>query len=73
MSCGIMEKFITQVYGFVDTLPLFKLIKPGLSSYSQTNLFKHLLDESYKAHDAPRDVIALHRLLYNQTLQLLTR
>lgn len=65
LSCEIVDKFVTQVDGFVDTLPLFKLIKPGLSSYSQTNLFKHLLDESYEAHDALQDVIALQRLLYH--------
>ncbi|XP_062599976.1 maternal protein exuperantia-like [Saccostrea cucullata] len=63
LSCGIMEKFVERVDGFVDTLPLFKLVEPGLSSYSQTNLFKHLLDEAYEAHDALQDVIALQRLL----------
>lgn len=59
LSCEIVDKFVTQVDGFVDTFPLFKLIKPGLSTYSQINLFKHLLNESYEAHDALQDVIAL--------------
>lgn len=47
-------KFVTQVHGFVDIIALFKLFKPGLSSYCETNLFKHLLDKSYESHDASK-------------------
>ena len=49
--------------GFVDTLPLFKSFFPGLSSYSQENIFRKIIGETYEAHNSLGDVIALCSLI----------
>lgn len=49
---------------FEDSLPLLKHLKPGESSYSQPILFKSVFKgQSYFAHHALEDAIALHKLL----------
>ena len=63
MSCGKLSTFQRNVFGFVDTLKLFKLHHKGLPSYSQTNLVSHFLKDTYSAHDAREDVIALRNLV----------
>ncbi|XP_071150130.1 uncharacterized protein [Mytilus edulis] len=48
-------------------LLLFKSSHPGLSSYSQPNLFQRLLGQTYDAHRADEDVDALYTLV-NKTV-----
>ncbi|XP_025113123.1 uncharacterized protein LOC112575461 [Pomacea canaliculata] len=62
-ACAMLAEFERKVTGFVDTLPLFRAIYPGLSSYSQKSLYEHFFHESYAAHEAMSDVTALKRLL----------
>lgn len=65
-SCGKMEDFSKVVVGFLDTLKLFKLMKPGLPSYQQEFLCKTFANTEYDAHDARYDVKALDVLFENQ-------
>lgn len=49
---------------FEDSLPLLKHLKPGEDSYSQPLLFKSIFKgQSYFAHHALDDAMALHKLL----------
>ncbi|CAG2205332.1 unnamed protein product [Mytilus edulis] len=66
-KCSLLDKFMTSISGFVDTLLLFKSSHPGLSSYSQPNLFQTLLGQTYDAHRADEDVDALYTLV-NKTV-----
>ncbi|VDI64025.1 Hypothetical predicted protein [Mytilus galloprovincialis] len=66
-KCSLLDKFMTSISGFVDTLLLFKSAHPGLSSYSQPNLFQTLLGQTYDAHRADEDVDALFTLV-NKTV-----
>lgn len=51
---------------FVDSLPLFKKKWPDLKSYSQPKLYKHIFPkQTYRAHDALEDAIALQKLWDN--------
>ncbi|XP_061190963.1 uncharacterized protein LOC133199106 [Saccostrea echinata] len=60
---NILETFSSAVTGFIDTIPLFKMSHPNLSSYSQLHLFAEILQDKYSAHDSLQDVIALKRLV----------
>ena len=63
-NCNLVEDFVqSNVTGILDTLPLFKVTHPGLHSYSQTHLYSLILEESFLAHNAIEDVVALSRLL----------
>ncbi|XP_025113094.1 uncharacterized protein LOC112575437 [Pomacea canaliculata] len=62
-ACGLLAEFESKVTGFVDTVPLFKAVCPGLDSYKQSALYDHFFRESYAAHEAMSDVRALKRLL----------
>ncbi|CAG2215503.1 unnamed protein product [Mytilus edulis] len=62
-KCSLLDKFMTSVSGFVDTLLLFKSSHPDLSSYSQPYLFQTLLGQTYDAHRADEDVDALYTLV----------
>lgn len=52
---------------FADTLPLLKELLPNRreskKSYKQSDLITDILSETYEAHDALADVLALQRLL----------
>lgn len=48
---------------FADSLPLIKHAKPGLESYSQPKVYKHLFNKPYFAHHALEDSIALFKIL----------
>ncbi|XP_061186226.1 uncharacterized protein LOC133194248 [Saccostrea echinata] len=65
-SCNRIKDASEIVDGFLDTLSLFKLIKPGLSSYRQEYLCNSLISLSYDAHDARGDVVALQKLVEQQ-------
>ena len=43
---------ILMIAGFVDSLPLYKSLYPGLTSHSQGNLYRSLVDGNYDAHNA---------------------
>ncbi|XP_061168887.1 uncharacterized protein LOC133178151 [Saccostrea echinata] len=62
-ACNKITEFSEVVDGFVDTLKLFKLVKPGLPSYRQENLCECLSDIVYSAHNAVDDVAALKSLV----------
>ena len=64
-ACDQLDSFQAKIKGFVDTLPLFKLVYPGLPTYKQTELYSRFVGESYQAHDALADVRALQRLVQN--------
>ncbi|XP_052075942.1 uncharacterized protein LOC127714036 [Mytilus californianus] len=57
--------FRKSVFGFADTLPLFRQKFPGLNSYSQQKLFEHFCNEKYNAHNAVDDVDSLHNSFKN--------
>ena len=61
-NTSLEKEFEEVVSGFLDTLSLFKNVHPGLASYKQESLYKHFFDETYAAHSALQDVIALSRL-----------
>lgn len=44
---NILEKFQHVGNGFYDTLPVFKVLHPNQSSYSQPLLFEEFLHETY--------------------------
>tara|TARA_A100001015_G_C15036800_1_gene736824 strand:- start:2810 stop:3841 length:1032 start_codon:yes stop_codon:yes gene_type:complete len=48
---------------FVDSLYIIKQLKPGLVSYSQPLVFKHLFGGSYFAHHALEDAMALWKIM----------
>ena len=59
----LLGEFHRTVIGFVDTLPLFRALKPGLESYKQSSLAENLLGNStYDAHNALADVRILQAL-----------
>lgn len=62
-ACNKVSEFTEVVDGFVDTLKLFKLVKPGLSSYRQENLCECLSGIVYTADNAIDDVSALKTLV----------
>ena len=62
-NCCLVNLFLENVQGICDTLPVFKVTNPGLTSYSQVNLYNQVIGESYQAHDSLQDAMALKRLL----------
>ena len=62
MPSDVTEKFNETVVGFVDTLPVFKLVYPALPKYTQSFLVNKLTGSEYNAHNALDDVVALCNL-----------
>lgn len=64
-SCDqiITQQLMTHVGGFLDTRKLFRVIYPGLQSYSQESLVRSITCENYSAHNALDDVVALRKLV----------
>ncbi|XP_052212334.1 protein PML-like isoform X3 [Dreissena polymorpha] len=62
-SCGKMFEFQQNICGFLDTYKLLKEILPNMKSYKQENLVKDVIGESYMAHGALQDVLALQKLV----------
>ncbi|XP_063442652.1 uncharacterized protein LOC134722948 [Mytilus trossulus] len=60
-----MNEFSCSILGFLDTLQLFKSLLPGLTSYSQSNLYNTVLNETYDGHDSMGDVVALSRFFHH--------
>ena len=59
----ILKICLTQMlFGFVDTLPLFKSMFPG-KSHSQERLYHDLVSGRYTAHSSLEDVKALLKML----------
>ena len=58
----LWNDFASIVVGFVDTKLVFKKEIPNQTSYTQVNLMKDLLQETYCAHNALDDVKALKKL-----------
>jgi len=62
-NCDLLSDFENATFGFLDTLNLFKKTLPKQPSYRQEDLLKNLLGETYSAHSAIHDVIALQKLM----------
>ncbi|XP_062601160.1 uncharacterized protein LOC134262849 [Saccostrea cucullata] len=62
-SCNKLDCFSNIVEGFIDTLKLFRMERPGLSSYRQEFLCENLAGIGYEAHDARSDVVSLQSLI----------
>ena len=67
--CGadMLYDFQNIVNGFADTLPLFKAVFQGLSSYKQEHLVQHVLQTDYSAHNALHDAVSLKDMMHNKT------
>ena len=48
---------------FVDSLQILKYLLPGLTSYSQPLIYKHLFKNKYFAHHALEDAVALAKIM----------
>lgn len=66
---GLEITFLKVVSGFLDTIPMFRKIHPGLTNYKQDFLVSKFLTKKhdYDAHSAVSDVKYL-RLLFQQQL-----
>ena len=62
-STGLLQRFRSCVYGFLDTLPLCRHLVPGQSRHSLKALYTDLVGEHFEAHDAKNDCIALEKVL----------
>ncbi|XP_062588881.1 uncharacterized protein LOC134250534 isoform X2 [Saccostrea cucullata] len=69
-NCCKTQEIGNCVAGFVDTKQLFKVFDPNVSSFSLPNLYKHYIGETYKAHDALEDVLALQKLVISVGVDL---
>lgn len=63
-QCSLRQEFQAVVHGFVDTFLLSKDLFGNLSSYSQVNMVRHFLGQTYDAHNAAEDARMLQEL-YN--------
>ena len=63
-ACHLDQRFSKKVTRYLGTLQMFKLLKPGLPSYTQTNLVNDVLglEYLYDAHNAVSDVTSLKSL-----------
>ncbi|CAG2255966.1 unnamed protein product [Mytilus edulis] len=69
-SVNLLNEFHCKVFGFSDTLHIFKQKFPGRKSYKQENLVKDILKRSYNAHNAVDDVQLLNILMKNLKVSL---
>ncbi|XP_052084970.1 uncharacterized protein LOC127722154 [Mytilus californianus] len=58
---NMYSELCASTVAFLDSLNLFKLVSPGLSSYSQSFLVDKLLGQQYESHNAVYDT----KLLFN--------
>ena len=63
LSCGTLDRLLSVISGFADTLPVFKTVYPNQPRYTQESLISSLLGSSYNAHDAAEDVAGLQALI----------
>ncbi|XP_033759588.1 uncharacterized protein LOC117341837 [Pecten maximus] len=52
-----------SVEGCIDSLSVFKKVFPGQTNYKQETLMSSILGQTYGAHDAKEDILALSLLL----------
>ena len=62
LQCKLGSPFTNVVHGFSDTLPMFRSLYPNLENHKQPTLVKQILKETYDAHNALADVVALKKL-----------
>ena len=62
-SVDRLEKFVSVVPAFLDTIQLFKDTLPKMGSYQQKFLVQNVLQMDYRAHDAVEDITALRLLV----------
>nr|XP_034335041.1 uncharacterized protein LOC117692109 isoform X2 [Crassostrea gigas] len=64
---NLWGEFCKTVIGFSDTLPMFKIMYPNfLKNYKQETLVESLLNGTYDAHNAEKDVEVLQRLVFEK-------
>nr|XP_034302840.1 uncharacterized protein LOC105322827 isoform X9 [Crassostrea gigas] len=64
---NLWGEFCKTVIGFSDTLPMFKIMYPNfLKNYKQETLVESLLNVTYDAHNAEKDVEVLQRLVFEK-------
>lgn len=68
-KCKLTAAFLSLVFGFCDTLPMFKKLYPNMENYKQQTLVKHILNEHYEAHNALADVKYLQKLVVKANFQ----
>ncbi|WAR22850.1 hypothetical protein MAR_036519 [Mya arenaria] len=59
----ILAKFRELVFGFTDTLTILRKEIPCLKSYSVQNLYETFSADTFNAHDAEADIVALAAVL----------
>jgi len=62
----LVDKFMSSAVALVDSLSFFRKLHPQLESRKHEDLARILLNETYPAHDAVQDVIALQKLISNE-------
>lgn len=62
-SMNMYSELCERTIAFLDSLNLFKLVSPGLSSYSQSFVVDKLLGQQYEAHNAVYDTKLLLNLV----------
>jgi DNA polymerase III alpha subunit (gram-positive type) len=62
----LLTLFRSLVYGFCDSLKLFRALHPMLSCHKLEFLCEQLCSFTYDAHDASQDVLALKKLMTAQ-------
>ncbi|KAL4240386.1 hypothetical protein ACF0H5_001176 [Mactra antiquata] len=60
-SVGLEAKLKEVCVGGIDSLPMFKKIRPDMEKYSQEHIFEKLTKEKYCAHNALEDVKSLEK------------
>ncbi|XP_053388278.1 uncharacterized protein LOC128551445 [Mercenaria mercenaria] len=60
--------FCKNVYGFIDTLPLLRKLKPRMKSYKLTNLYEQTFGVTFEAHDALHDAKALQYIIKDRSI-----
>ncbi|XP_052066308.1 uncharacterized protein LOC127705961 [Mytilus californianus] len=69
-SVNLVNELQCKVFGFSDTLHIFRQKYPDRKSYKQENLVKDILNRSYNAHNAVDDVQLLNQLMKNSKVSL---
>ena len=60
---GLLADLEEWVDGFCDSLPLMKSALPSMTTYKLSSLYEDQFNDTFTAHDAMADVVALDRLL----------
>ncbi|XP_053391808.1 uncharacterized protein LOC128554565 [Mercenaria mercenaria] len=62
--CDLLASLKTCVVGIIDNLPMYRNVYPQIEKHTQEFLLKHILNETYNAHNAIADVESLRKLVF---------